>query len=279
MRSRAGGLALLALVALQATAWAEGDLKSAKEHFFKAERLYKVERFADAFTEYQEAYLAKQDPNFLFNMAQCQRLMGNRDDAIRFYRRFLMVKPNPPNLPIVERHIQALEAMAPPPLGTTPPPLTATAPRRGAVVAPTSSKPSVQVQPTPQAQQTTQTPPAPVAPPPAVVPAMAYAPVGDGSSVRPAVALLPRVGTTPPPLAQPTLPASSLAMAHDPEQPNVVRADLGPGTARDNDETRPVYKKWWFWTAVGAAVVGAVVIGVAAGRNNDPSCEGLALCR
>ena len=62
MRGRAGVLALLALLALQATAWAEVDLKGAKEHFFKAERLYRVERFADAFTEHLPSFSKGQLP-------------------------------------------------------------------------------------------------------------------------------------------------------------------------------------------------------------------------
>ena len=142
------------------------DAKAAKDHYFKAERFYKIERFQDAFTEYQEAYLARPDPNFLFNMAQCQRLMGNREDAIRFYRRFLIARPDPPNLTVVERHLRELEEIRPPPMtlaATAPPPPTV----RKAAVLGGASKPSVQAN-TP--------PPASPAPPvaPAVVPALAY---------------------------------------------------------------------------------------------------------
>jgi hypothetical protein len=34
----------------------------------------------------------------------------------------------------------------------------------------------------------------------------------------------------------------------------------------------PIYKTWWLWTAVGVAVVGAVVIGVAVAETRPPSC-------
>jgi hypothetical protein len=52
-----------------------------------------------------------------------------------------------------------------------------------------------------------------------------------------------------------------------------------PADADDpNAPHRPIYKKWWFWTAVGAAAVGVLIIGVTAGRS-DPSCEGLTVCR
>lgn len=38
-------------------------------------------------------------------------------------------------------------------------------------------------------------------------------------------------------------------------------------------ETRPLYKKWWVWTAVGSVVVAAVVIGVVAGTRDDETRE------
>jgi hypothetical protein len=31
----------------------------------------------------------------------------------------------------------------------------------------------------------------------------------------------------------------------------------GPGTAADTGDGHPIYKKWWFWTLIGAAAVGA----------------------
>ena len=31
----------------------------------------------------------------------------------------------------------------------------------------------------------------------------------------------------------------------------------------------PVYKKWWFWTAVGVVAVGGITAGAVAGANNS----------
>jgi hypothetical protein len=255
------------------------DGKAAKDHYFKAERFYKIERFQDAFTEYQEAYLARPDPNFLFNMAQCQRLMGNREDAIRFYRRFLIARPDPPNLAMVERHIRELEEIRPSPVlsaTVAPPPV---APRKAAVLG-GASKPSVQAN---------NTAPAPSPPTPSrAVPALAYdAPraggtsFNDGNGMRPAGVPLSGSSLAPPPVVQPTLPASSLAMAHAPG--TTTSRPLVRNLSADADEPdathRPIYKKWWFWTAVGAVAVGVLIIGVTAGRSSDPSCEGLTICR
>ncbi|HEY2902184.1 MAG TPA: hypothetical protein VGL59_16500 [Polyangia bacterium] len=248
------------------TARAEVDIKRAKEHFAKAQQLYKIERFADALTEYQEAYLSKPEPNLLFNMGQCERLMGNRSDALRFYRRFLIERPNPPNLTVVQQHIRDLESADA--IGTSPPPQ----------VAPALTPSSPQQQSSMRKGFAAAPPQAPsVATAPSPIPAVAYnQPDGAGGGVRSAAVAFG--STSPPPVAPPVLPAQSLAMAHEPGAPNLIRADGGPGS-RNNDDDRPVYKKWWFWTAVGVVVVSAVVIGAAAGHKSDPSCAGLSTCR
>jgi len=62
-------------------------------------------------------------------------------------------------------------------------------------------------------------------------------------------------------------PADKPAVAPPKERP-AVEASLRPESLKEQqppakeDPSRPIYKKWWFWTIVGAAVVGG---GVAAG--------------
>src|SRR6185436_9073779 len=56
-----------------------------------------------------------------------------------------------------------------------------------------------------------------------------------------------------------------------------VSYELAEETPRDapiprQKERTPVYKTWWLWTAVGVAVVGAVVIGVAVAETRPPTC-------
>jgi hypothetical protein len=277
MRGRASSWALLASVTFfSVTAWAEVDVKRAKEHYTKAENLYRVERFQDAFTEYQEAYLAKPEPNLLFNMAQCQRKMGNRAEAVRFYRRFLAEKPNPSNLATVEQHLRDLEAVQPP--TTLPPPMTMTGgPAVAATPAPSTMRKGF-------AAPVTAKPASPPVPSPVLSPAVAYNQPSSGALEPVAIrsASVPAV-TTPPPVAPPALPPKSLAMAHDPGKsptsPNVLRTDGGPGAESGQGEARPIYKKWWFWAVVGGAVASAVVIGVVTGHKSDPSCAGLVACQ
>jgi tetratricopeptide (TPR) repeat protein len=67
---------------------------------------------------------------------------------------------------------------------------------------------------------------------------------------------------TPPPLATPPGPTpsnSSPALHLEATQPP-------PET---HDEAPIFYKKWWFWTAVGAVVVGGVVVGLAASHRQE----------
>jgi tetratricopeptide (TPR) repeat protein len=120
----------------------DSNAEKARAHYQQADTYFKLDKYANALQEFEQAYLAKQDPSFLYNIAQCHRLMGNRVEAIRFYKRYLNDAPNAPNRPVAEKHIRDLEsalgaeeltgshpaaapAMAPPgtpPAGTVPPP-------------------------------------------------------------------------------------------------------------------------------------------------------------
>jgi tetratricopeptide (TPR) repeat protein len=84
--------------------------EKAREHYLQGDAFYKLDKYPNALVEYEQAYLAKQDPSFLYNIAQCHRLMGNRAEALRFYRRYLKDAPNAPNREVADKHIKDLEA-------------------------------------------------------------------------------------------------------------------------------------------------------------------------
>ena len=116
---------------------ADPRLDSARAHSQQGDSYYKLEKYANAIGEYEQAYLAKPDPSFLYNIAQCHRLMGQGAEAIKFYRRFLKDAPAAANRAVAEKHIRDLEdasggTQPPPPrtpaLSTTPPAATAPAP-------------------------------------------------------------------------------------------------------------------------------------------------------
>jgi tetratricopeptide (TPR) repeat protein len=110
---------------------ADPRLDSARAHSQEGDSYYKLEKYANAITEYEQAYLAKPDPSFLYNIAQCHRLMGQGPEAIKFYRRFLKDAPTAPNRAVAEKHIRDLEdassGMKQPP-APVPPPVTSTRP-------------------------------------------------------------------------------------------------------------------------------------------------------
>jgi len=81
----------------------------AKAHSSRGTTLYNLGRFAEALAEYEAAYMAIQDPPFLFNVAQCHRKLGHSQEALDSYRGYLRVAPNAPNRGEVERRIDELE--------------------------------------------------------------------------------------------------------------------------------------------------------------------------
>jgi tetratricopeptide (TPR) repeat protein len=130
-------VALLLMMSGRPSRAADPRLDSARAHSQEGDSYYKLEKYANAIGEYEQAYLAKPDPSFLYNIAQCHRLMGQGAEAIKFYRRFLKDAPAAPNRAVAEKHIRDLEdasggTQPPPPrtpaLSTTPPAATAPAP-------------------------------------------------------------------------------------------------------------------------------------------------------
>jgi tetratricopeptide (TPR) repeat protein len=112
---------------------ADPRLDSARAHSQEGDSYYKLEKYANAITEYEQAYLAKPDPSFLYNIAQCHRLMGQGAEAIKFYRRFLKDAPTAPNRAVAEKHIRDLEDAS---SGVHPPPVPPVTSSRPSPVAP-----------------------------------------------------------------------------------------------------------------------------------------------
>ncbi|HEX7506805.1 MAG TPA: tetratricopeptide repeat protein [Polyangia bacterium] len=84
----------------------------AKAHSNRGTSMYNLGRFSEALSEYEAAYLAVQDPPFLFNIAQCHRKMGKNKEALESYRSYLRVAPDAPNRAEVQRRISELERQA-----------------------------------------------------------------------------------------------------------------------------------------------------------------------
>jgi tetratricopeptide (TPR) repeat protein len=106
------GLVVVVVSALVA-APARADVSAARAHYERGQALYQVNEFQKALEEFKAAHVEKPDPAYLFNIAQCYRQMGDRANALTFYRRYLSLAPDSPLRPEVERHIVELEIAQP----------------------------------------------------------------------------------------------------------------------------------------------------------------------
>jgi tetratricopeptide (TPR) repeat protein len=83
--------------------------KLAKKHFSRGEKLFALGRFDDALLEYEAAFEAKPLPGFLFNIGQCHRNLGDYDEAIFSFRKYLKLEPDAENKDAVLSLIEDLE--------------------------------------------------------------------------------------------------------------------------------------------------------------------------
>jgi hypothetical protein len=120
----------------------------------------------------------------------------------------------------------------------------------------------------------------------------------DLKQQRAAAAATPPPETTGRPTADPTSDAPSgssatkvstkapVPMAQNPDTTSQTRGTTlvqtpQPGSGQPpepEDEAKPVYKRWWFWTLIGGAIVGGVAIAAAAGAFStaqDARCPGV----
>jgi hypothetical protein len=97
------------------------------------------------------------------------------------------------------------------------------------------------------------------------------------SKTQPGTALGPGAAPSPagPPPARAALPPVSPASATD-------SLGMSQSPPPEPEASPPVYKRWWFWTGIGAVVAGAVVTGILLGTRSStpqsPACDGLGEC-
>lgn len=215
-----GWILAVGLCLLTGSAFAD-NRSLAREAYKEGTRQFEIGEYKAALENFKKAYVAYEEAAFLFNMAQCQRLLGEKPEALRSYRLYLRKIPNSPNRAEIENVISSLEAAIEQDKTATALPPTGVDPATGK-----------------QRTRTTAEPP----------------PFEN----KPAEAISPpaAVETAPPP-----------------PQPQVVEEKPAP----KKDESTPLYKKWWLWTAVGGVVVVAVAVGVgvaASTPNNAPTPVG-----
>jgi hypothetical protein len=224
------GLVVVLLASREGVARAGDDEKQARTLYERAEKSFDLGKFAEALADYQAAYEAKPLPGFLFNIAQCYRNMGNFERARFFFRRYLTLEPHAPNHRRVEELIsemsRQLDAQTAAAATNSPP---ATAP------------PPTAAPPLPMAAARSLPVPSP-GPPPAEAPPAA--PV-----------VVPSPSPPPPPSAAPAVESAA------PSVPLLTETAPPPEPSH-----RPIWKRWWFWTGVGAVVAGGVVAAILLSR-------------
>jgi hypothetical protein len=88
-------------------------------------------------------------------------------------------------------------------------------------------------------------------------------------AVAPATTAVPAAAV---PALAPTASPTAAGMDPSPSQPAGV-AVLEPSPPEPRSEPSPVYKRWPFWTAVGAVVVGGVVLAVVLSRGGSSNLD------
>jgi tetratricopeptide (TPR) repeat protein len=81
------------------------------DHFRRGTAAFNLGHYLEAVKEYEAAYVAREDPSLLFNIAQAYRLAGKHEEAIRVYKSFLHAVPGTPERSLVERRIAELQQL------------------------------------------------------------------------------------------------------------------------------------------------------------------------
>jgi tetratricopeptide (TPR) repeat protein len=101
-------VAFALLVSFVRTAAAE-DRAHARAAFRAGSQHYNLGEFQQALDSFREAYRNYEDPSFLFNIAQCERQLGHKREAVREYRAYLNNSDNTDNRETVKQTIAQLE--------------------------------------------------------------------------------------------------------------------------------------------------------------------------
>jgi hypothetical protein len=98
-----------ALLALGASVARADDAQKARELFTQGNTFFDLGQFDKAIDAWQQGYQLKNDPGFLYNIAQAYRTQGDAQKAIFFYKRYLSNAPKAHNRAEVEQKIEALQ--------------------------------------------------------------------------------------------------------------------------------------------------------------------------
>lgn len=232
----------------------------AKQHYLKAESYFKAHDFSAAMGEYQSGYEERPDPVFIFNIAQCQRLLGHPVPALQSYRRYLREAPEGAGRAVAERQIDELERLTGGEGATEPTTPGPPSPTGATVAGGPASVDAPVVAPEGPAVEAQKVPSTTSSPPSAAGRDPFPAPPSSGAASKPPAATtrsLAAVDTTSPPVAaSPALVSRS-----------------------EEESARPIYRRWWFWVAAGAVSLATIVAVSVASSGGKPACDPDRVCR
>jgi tetratricopeptide (TPR) repeat protein len=114
-------LAILLLVCGGAARADEASDARARELFKTGSTHYDLGDYDEAIKDFTESYRLSRAPLLLFNIGQAHRLKGDCVQAMRFYKRYLEVEPNPANAEELERAMGRCATQETPPPEARPP--------------------------------------------------------------------------------------------------------------------------------------------------------------
>jgi tetratricopeptide (TPR) repeat protein len=85
------------------------DRARARSAFRAGSQHYNLGEFQQALDSFKEAYRNYEDPSFLYNIAQCERQLGHKREAVREYRAYLNNSESADNRDSVRQIIGQLE--------------------------------------------------------------------------------------------------------------------------------------------------------------------------
>lgn len=101
---------LVCLALLMAAPPARADKRDvAREEFKTGARYFEIADYPNALEHFKTAYIAFEDPAILFNIAQCERLLNHKAEALRAYRIYLQKRPDSPNRADIENIVATLQ--------------------------------------------------------------------------------------------------------------------------------------------------------------------------
>jgi tetratricopeptide (TPR) repeat protein len=250
-------LAFALAMAMSARAARAADPNDAKSRYLSGQSHYNLNEFAEALQDFKEAYRLRPDPAFLFNIAQCERQLGNLEEAIKFYRTYLRNKPEAGNKREIEKKIDELKGLI-------------EAKKKATMGAPQAVIPpsAVDDQSGPGGASAR----APEPTPAVVVPA---SPTNEPPPAAPEAAKATTSTSASTPTSANASAGTTLAAAEpSPATPGV---DLTAHPSETDAGATPIYKRWYFWAGAGAVVVvlGVVAAVAMSGGSSAPPASGL----